>query len=208
MTRSSLEMPSSWGVTLRHDVTWADAPASTGVVLFPGDRYRSDAPLLYYARQVSVACGADVVVLEYGHQAAQVAIDGGAGMDRIAEECTAAVARFTAASHRRLVFVSKSLGTWVAGQVATRATLPVVHLWLTPVPGAIPAMRRGGGTVFVGSADPVFGSRDVAAITGTPTLQVTVVPDADHGLCIPADHRRSLAVLTSVADRCGEILAG
>ena len=208
MERSVLTVASSWGVTLQHESVINDPPGGIGVVLFPGDHYRCDAPLLYYARMVSLQRGADVLCLEYGHQVARVALRGGQDMDQIACESAQAVQRFVRDSHRRLVFISKSLGTWVAGAVARRCRLSVTHIFLTPVSGAIQAMIQDGGTVIVGKDDPVFDEIHLGQIVGVDGLDVRVIPGANHGLLIPADYQGSLDALRTVADCCHEVLAG
>jgi len=202
--QSTLAVRSAFGVELRNQCAVFDPPPPIGVVLFPGDSYRCDAPLLYHARQVCLQRGADVLSLEYGHQVARTALAG--GTDHVIEESASAVTQYIRSGHRRLIFISKSLGTWVSAQVAARCPLPVSHVFLTPVPRVVPIMRQSGGLVIVGTADPVFDRAHIDEITDCSGLDVRVVADADHGLTVPKDYRRSVEILGMVCRACDEFL--
>ena len=108
---------------------------------------------------------------------------------------------------QRLLFVSKSLGTVVAAEVARRLGLaPLRHLWLTPLPAALPAMLAAPGAVVVGTDDPFFDAGDVRALAANPSLAVHTVFGANHSLLIPGDHRASLAALAKVCACCEALL--
>lgn len=209
MRTDRLTLDSRWGVPLQHAVFRQDGPPATAAVLFPGRSYGCEAPLLYYSLQVCLERGCDVLALEYGHQAARTDLGPGE-LTHLVEESAAAVEWFLdrTPAPRRLLFISKSLGTVVAGEVARRfGPDRVAHLFLTPVAAAVPAMLHACGTAVSGTADTLFGPDELRALRANPELTVRRLEGADHSLLVPDDHRASLGALAQVCAWCAELLS-
>jgi hypothetical protein len=167
------------------------------VVLLPGVRYFSQAPLLWFAREAAQAQGWSV--LEVSERAPRD-VDPFAWMGERAERALAAT------SATQVAFVGKSLGS-VAAPLATRRALPAV--WLTPLldrPEVAEALAGAPRpTLIVGSpADPTWSG---GSVPEAETLEVMELEGLDHSLQVPGDPAASLDVLRTVTERIREFLA-
>ena len=165
------------------------------VVLLPGVRYFSQAPLLWFAREVAAASGWSV--LEVSERAPA---------DREPFEWILARAEsaLNATSATQVALVGKSLGS-AAAPLATQRALPAV--WLTPlliraeVLAALGATDRP--TLIVGSpADPSWGNGDVPE---NEALEVLELDDLDHSLQREGDPLGSIDVLRTVPERIASL---
>lgn len=203
----TVPVESSWGVKTWNRLLSHQPSSSTLTVLFPGANYPCEAPLLWYARKSAVSAGSDVLALEYGYWAAHAKPNFDNDRTRIIDEALTAIQQVRSGTqYRSLVFVSKSVGTYMAGEAAKRLTdLPIRHLFLTPIPSSIPLMLEHGGVVVVGDGDQVFQSEHLARLSGVQNLAVTVVPGADHALEVN-DTIGSVQILGQISDRCAELV--
>jgi hypothetical protein len=168
------------------------------VVVLPGMRYTTQAPLLWYAREVAAARGWSALeVLDSLPEG-----DDPFGWAR--DRARRALDRVEAAE---VVVVGKSLASAAAGIAADRV-LPAV--WLTPLldrdrvvddlsRAARPALLIGG------SEDPVW-LPDALADSGL--LEVVQLDGLDHSLQRPGRPAASLDALRAVAERIDRFLAG
>jgi hypothetical protein len=164
-----------------------EAPAR--VVLLPGARYSTQAPLLWFAREVALAHGCGVLALEgvapttgdrfaWARERAERALDFGA-------------------DGRRRVVIGKSLASAAAGVVGARG---VSAIWLTPllhIEAVLEGLAQvGAPTMLVGgTADE---SWKPAALPRSSAFDVVELGGADHSLQIPGDPRASLDALAQV----------
>ena len=167
------------------------------VVLLPGVRYFSQAPLLWFAREAAQAEGWSVLELS---ERAPADADPFAWLTDRAERALTA----TPAAQRALL--GKSLGS-AAAPLATREALPAI--WLTPllnrpeVAGALSAATRA--TLIVGSpADPTWGE---GSLPQAEALEVLELDGLDHSLQVPGDPLASLDVLRTVTERVRDFLS-
>jgi len=164
------------------------------VVLLPGIRYFSQAPLLWFAREAARAGGWSVVEVDerapadeepFGWMRAQaeraLEVAGGAGT---------------------IVVIGKSLGSIAATVHDGPAT------WLTPlldrpeIAAALAATRAP--TLLVGSPDdPTWGD---GTVPENAALEVLELPGLDHSLQVSGDPSRSLDVLRDVTARVSSFL--
>jgi hypothetical protein len=166
------------------------------VVLLPGVRYFSQAPLLWFAREAAQAEGWSVLELS---ERAPADADPFAWMRERASQALAATAAGTVA------VVGKSLGSAAAPLVSERG-LPAV--WLTPLlgrPDVVDALRAARVTTLaVGSpADPSWAE-------GTPEsdyVESLELDGLDHSLQVEGDPLASLEVLRTVTSRIRAFLA-
>lgn len=154
---------------------------------------------MWYARKAAIEAGADVLALEYGYWVAHQTPDFDADTHRIVDEATTAIQQVLSQhAYTSLVFVSKSAGTCVAGQVARRIPdLPIRHLFLTPIRPAIPLMLEQGGALVVGGRDWALSQDEIAQLS--QSLSVTVFPGAKHSLEVNGDVAGSLHILSQIA---------
>ena len=161
------------------------------VVLLPGVRYFSQAPLLWFAREVAEAAGWSV--LEVSERAP-------ADQEPFEWILKRAESALNATSATQVALVGKSLGS-AAAPLATQRALPAV--WLTPlliraeVLAALGATDRP--TLIIGSpADPSWGN---GALPENEALEVLELDDLDHSLQREGDPLGSIDVLRTVSER-------
>ena len=166
------------------------------VVLLPGVRYFSQAPLLWYAREAALAGGWSVLELSERAPTDQEPFDW------ITDRAESAL---NAASATQVVMIGKSLGS-TAAPLATKRALPAV--WLTPLltrPDVISAL---GGTdrptLVVGSpADQTWGNGELPE---NEALEVMELDGLDHSLQVEGDPLASIGVLRDVTERISVFL--
>jgi hypothetical protein len=171
-----------------------DAPRR--VVLLPGGRYPTRAPLLWFAREVAVARGYGVL---------EVLDEPPAGEDPFAWVRDRAQ---RALGHRPSaldVVIGKSLASDVAGLIADRG-LPAI--WLTPLldrPEIVDALARTTRPTLLvgGTADPTWRPE---ALPDNVMLDRLALDGLDHGLQLPGDPQASLNALRKVVKRVDRFL--
>jgi hypothetical protein len=167
------------------------------VVLLPGARYSTQAPLLWFAREVALARGAGVLRVidelpaagdpfEWARDRARRALD----LDPVQQQ----------------VVIGKSLTSAAAGLVADRG-LPA--LWLTPLldqPVVVDGLTRASApTMLIGGTLDETWKPD--ALPRRPTVELVELPGLDHSLQRPGDPSGSLAALAEVVGVIERFLA-
>lgn len=163
-------------------------------VLLPGIRYFSQAPLLWFAREVAQAHGWSVVEVD---ERAPVGEEPFEWMLGQAEHALG-----EASGAGTVAVVGKSLGTIAA----------TVHdgpaAWLTPLldrPEIVAALgATNAPTLLVGSPDDPSWSG--GRVPDNPALDVLELPGLDHSLQVSGDPSRSLDVLRDVTARFSSFL--
>jgi hypothetical protein len=166
------------------------------VVLLPGVRYLSQAPLLWFAREAARTAGWSV--LELSERAP-------AEGDPFAWMRERAASALAAARAERIVVVGKSLGSAAAGLACERG---LSAAWLTPLlirPEIVAALNATGApTLLVGSrADPSWAGGERPA---NDHLELLELDGLDHSLQLERDPLGSIAVLGRVTERVGAFL--
>jgi hypothetical protein len=168
------------------------------VVVLPGMQYSTQAPLLWFAREIAAARGWSA--LEVLDSLPEGAEPFGWARDRARRALDRA-----AAEASEVAVIGKSLASGAAGFVADRG---VPAIWLTPLlnerrvaddlsRAARPALLIGG------SADEAW-TPDALADSGL--LQIVQLDGLDHSLQRPGDPRASLEALRAVAERVDRFL--
>jgi hypothetical protein len=161
-------------------------------VVLPGVRYLSQAPLLWFAREVAQARGWSVLELS---ERAPDEVDPLAWMRERAERA------LELASADRVAVIGKSLGSVAAPLVAQRGLAAV---WLTPL-----LDRSEVASAIASSSAPalVVGSRADPTWASGPRpgdgLDVMELEGLDHSLQVRNEPLGSLEVLRSVVERVG-----
>jgi hypothetical protein len=165
-------------------------------VLLPGIRYFSQAPLLWFAREVAQAQGWSVVEVDERAPRDQEPFEWMRGQARSALDA--------AAGADLVVVIGKSLGSVAATMVSGPA------VWLTPllnrpeIAQALGATRAP--TLLVGSPDdPTWGE---GTVPENPALEVLELPGLDHSLQVSGDPPASFDALRTVTERVSSFLAG
>lgn len=176
-------------------------------ILFPGLGYTSAMPLLFYAGDLLVDLGADLLRVDYDYS--ESAARGGSTEELIqgvmADSTAAGNAALAEREYERITLIGKSLGTVaVAHLLVTNARFRTADcIWLTPLlkderlREAI--CRTAPRSLFViGTADHHYKQDSLdqvlEATAGTPV----VIEGADHGMEIEHDVFRSIDTLASI----------
>lgn len=180
------------------EAVFHEGEAERCVVLLPGVRYFSQAPLLWFAREAAQAQGWSV--LELSERAPKAEEPFSWMLDR-------AERALTATSAGTVAVIGKSLASAAAPLVVERE-LPAI--WLTPLlvrPEVVDALNATvAPTMLVGStADPSWSDGEKPA---GEALEIVELDGLDHSLQAESDPARSLAVLGEVTERIGRFLAG
>ena len=167
------------------------------MVLLPGIRYFSQAPLLWFSREAAQAGGWSVVEVD---ERAPEDVEPFGWMRERAEEALAAT------DAGLVCVIGKSLGSAAAPLAADRG-LPAI--WLTPLlvrPDVAEGLARSAAPALaIGSPDdPTWGD---GAVPANPALETLELPGLDHSLQVSGDPRASLDALGRVAERVGAFLA-
>lgn len=198
-------MPSRFGAVSARYLYWKHSEgASTLAVVFPGNTYTLQAPVVYYASKAAFETGADVLGVEYGFQANRQDLTGN-GVEDVVQEVRQAFDRFDWTPYSRIIFIGKSIGTVVQQEIALNLSLPVrQHIFLTPLRRTVPAIRQvSSALVIVGDRDPAFSVSEIKRILGISTVRVHIIPGANHDLEI-GDVQGSIDVLQRISAWCGE----
>jgi len=171
-----------------------DAPRR--VVLLPGARYPTRAPLLWFAREVAIARGFGVL---------EVLDEPPAGEDPFAWIHDRAQRALDHQPTELDVVIGKSLSSDVAGLAADRE-LPAI--WLTPLldrPGIVAALARTTRPTLLvgGTADPTWLPN---AIPDNVMLDRLQLDGLDHGLQLLGDPQASLNALRKVVKKVDRFL--
>jgi pimeloyl-ACP methyl ester carboxylesterase len=166
------------------------------VVLLPGVRYFSQAPLLWFAREAAQAGGWSVLELSERAPAEREPFEW------ITERAESAL---NATSATQVALVGKSLGS-AAAPLATQRALPAV--WLTPLlirPEVVAALgATDRPTLIIGSpADPTWSGGELPE---NEALEVMELDGLDHSLQREDDPLGSIEVLREVTARVAAFL--
>lgn len=184
----------------------AEDPTDRLAILLPGYGYTCDMPLFYYATELLLGRGFDLLAVEYAYNRDPSfgALPGAERRHRLLADTGAAVATGLAQRpYRQAVFVGKSLGTLAMGHLLTEEASPERSwraVWLTPLfhDRALRQQidRFAGPSLFViGTADRDYDRALLAELAGRPGNRAVVIEGADHGLDVPGDPVASVAAL-------------
>ena len=166
-------------------------------VLLPGFGYTLDMPLFYYAQNLLLERGWDVLRVEYAyntHPEFQTLPEMERNQWLLADTTAAWRAGLGQQTYDRVVLIGKSLGTLATGHLLTMADPPpnVGAVWLTPLLTQERLCQQiqqyGGPSLFViGTADPHFEPVVLEKMQVATIGEAVVVRNADHSMDIPGD---------------------
>jgi hypothetical protein len=155
---------------------------SSLVVIFPDEGYSSDRPLLYYARKVALLEGHDVICISYKRRLTWRDM-GLCTIDLEADSITDIVKERLSKAYKSIYFISKGIGTEVAGVVAGRLGYEKVKsIYLTPTNYAVKHIVNSKGIVILGTKDDIFTQDCIGKIEEYKNLKIISVKDADRYL--------------------------
>lgn len=124
------------------------------VILFPGGNYSVDMPLLYYAKFTYQVRGYESIKLSYGNT-----YEEGKGFECCLEDAKdialKQLSKVDFSQYSDIVFVSKSIGTVIAGCVQEILGINVRNIYLTPLKETFPYLTQDKNIIVV-----VAGTKD------------------------------------------------
>lgn len=169
------------------------------VVIFPGGDNSRDKPLMYYARKAAVIAGHDVLCLSYGRkEPVKGLVD---SLEVETNECFEAVRKCLSDNYKKIYFISKSLGTGVAGRISKELGYEKINnIFLTPTNKALSHITNSKCKVIIGSKDKVFSEENLDIIKKHSNVELFLIEGANHSLELDNDLEGSLKILNQVTD--------
>lgn len=168
-------------------------------VIFPGIGYNSDKPLLYYSRKIAKKYGYEVRTIDYGISEADLRNE-----ESIKEEIfTKAFYKAKEglfgvdfADYQEILFIGKSIGTIVAGAIASELSLKPRFIMYTPVRKTFDYPIENA-VVFHGTLDPWCNISEVRRLCDEKNIELFITADANHSLETgsAADDAKNLTVI-------------
>lgn len=178
--------------------TYKDSENSLAV-LFPGGNYSCDKPLLYYARKAAIQAGNDVLCISYSKKISKENIES-KNVEIIAAEVEKVISTAMKKQYKNIYFISKSIGTEVAGCIAKKLGYENIKLlFLTPTTGTIKHILKAKCTVITGNSDGLFPKENIDKLAVLNHIQLKVIDGGNHSLEIKDDIDKSIQVMVEIA---------
>ncbi|WP_291574707.1 hypothetical protein [Clostridium sp. UBA4548] len=169
------------------------------VVIFPGANYSVDCPLLYYAGFKFELRGYEKVAINYKNFLKQ---------DKSFEECVrdiknsvlAQLQNFGLPKYDDIVFISKSLGTVIAGWIEEELCIKARHIFLTPIEETLPYIKYGKGIIAVvaGTADKQLDADILREHCKKENIYLKQIYGVGHRLEFLGDMDKNIEILREV----------
>ena len=170
------------------------------IVLFPGAGYTVDKPLLYYAGFKYYIKGYKSLKINYGDCLKQ---------DKPFPDIIEDIKNFVLnqvsevdfASYDDILFVSKSMGTIIAGWLAEKLNINNIrHIYLTPVGDTLQFIKTGKNIsiVIAGTSDDLIDADILKEHCDREKIRLELIEGADHSLVIFSDVNINIDILKRV----------
>ena len=153
------------------------------IVLFPGIRYSVDMPLLYYARLKYEEKGYESIAINYDNSYALNQLE-----------------NIDFSQYEDIIFVSKSMGTVVAGWLEEKLKIKVRHIYLTPLEATLPYIRKEKDiiTVVAGTKDKHINAEELKDYCKKEEINCKLIEGVGHRLEIKNNIERNIDILKEV----------
>ena len=161
-------------------------------VLFPGIGYTCKRPLLHYSAQMARLHDYRTIELDYGSDIHSMAARDDDAMlkvsDIVVERILPQLESESLEKCDNVIFISKSVGTYIAYTCAQRLGIPVQHFMMTPISPMLELIGNVDGIFISGTADPLVPSEDVLkAKAAHPDKAAMISEGCDHSMEIKSD---------------------
>ncbi|MDD6400176.1 MAG: hypothetical protein PUG10_01025 [Lachnospiraceae bacterium] len=165
------------------------------LVLFPGRNYSVDKPLLYYAAKVFEKRGYEVIGLNYNFYLKGNKNDIAGLIEEAKQYVVNQLKNVDFSRYEDIVFVSKSMGTALAGYYETLKHIRVRHIFLTPVPEGMKYMQRGKCIVVAGKEDTFLDAQKLKIYCVEQEVSLKQFEEVGHSLEHNEDMNITFAIL-------------
>lgn len=129
------------------------------VVIFPGRNYSCDKPLLYYGETIFRDRGYEVFKLGYNYKLKGDKDDILGLIEEAKKYALEELLNIDFSKYKDIIFLSKSMGTALAGYFEQLFQIRARHIFLTPVAESLVYLKRGKGLVVAGKEDKILDAR-------------------------------------------------
>ncbi len=156
-------------------------------VIFPGIGYTCKRPMLHYSGQMTRRHDYETIELDYGADIHSIAARDDVSMldvcqtvlDRILPQLTG----LDLGSRDDVIFISKSIGTYIAWQCSQKLQIHARQFMMTPIAPMLEQIGTVDGIFLSGTADPLVPSEAVyRAEAAYPDKAAMICPGCDHSL--------------------------
>lgn len=166
-------------------------------VIFPGVGYTTDRPLLYYAGKLARKYEFDVVEISYGNLPNT---DKMKMFDYALTAANAAINRISFAAYDKIFFISKSIGTLIAGTIQKNLPQRVYNIFFTPINESIPMLCEDS-LVFTSNKDSYVHISEVMKQREEMKFELHIAKEANHSL-ETGDVLKDIMVLCKIEELC------
>ncbi len=203
----NLDLQTADGRPLIHKFYRQSEAAAGLLIVFPGNHYGMDGPLLYYPCELLRDQGWDTLAVSYGFQTAGKGPFED-GLDVLLAECkSAAQAAMNIRDYPRLGLVGKSLGAAVVAHLcANEPEFSEARAgYLTPALGTpffdpLFLDTRQSAFVAVGTADRFYSSEVLENLQDKKAFELALVESADHSMNVSGDLAASTESVRKVVE--------
>lgn len=167
------------------------------LVIFPGANYSADMPLLYYAKFKYDDFGYESVKITYNI----TTIDSSFSemLSNIKNQALAQLDSIEFSQYDDLVFISKSIGTVIAAQIAIDLSLTVSHIFLTPIENTLQYINLNNvKLVIYGSLDRYLHSSILKAKCEKENVNYLQIDGVGHRLEKFGDMEGNIEILMKI----------
>lgn len=171
------------------------------VVLFPGVNYSVDMPLLYYAKFTYEGRGYESLKVNYGN-----ASEKGKAFEYWLEDVQHLVleqlSQIEFSAYEDVVFISKSIGTVIAGWIQHTMGIKVRNIYLTPLKETLPYMTKESQiiTAVVGTTDKYISSEKLKEHCEKERINLQLIEGVGHRLEKVGDMSKNIEILKQVVE--------
>ncbi|GKU25171.1 hypothetical protein [Clostridium folliculivorans] len=169
------------------------------VVIFPGVNYSADCPLLYYAVFKFETRGYEKVAINYGdltnkYDSLAQLIQG------IKSDVLLRLKDIDLSQYDDIVFVSKSMGTAVAGWIEEKLCIKARHIYLTPLNETLPYIKKDKNiiTVIAGTKDKFLDTETLKEHCKKENIYLKLIEGAGHRLEVRGDMNKNIELLKEI----------
>ena len=163
-------------------------------VFFPGSKYGTQAPLFYYANLVLAEKGYEVIEISYE----DLVSNSSDWINETRAQIWDRLKKIDFPVYREVVFVSKSIGTLIAGWISQQMERSVKNVFLTPLRGAFQYMAKEDSIVIAGELDRLLAAEELAAFCREKEIVLRQFAGAGHAIVNRKDPVKSAEILCDI----------
>lgn len=203
MIKKEVKIKSYWGVTVKNE--YIVQGKDVLIVLLPGGRYTNMAPLFYYAYNISIQLGYDILALDYGFQKSNEDVEdiefNDVTFNNMTKETKEAIIQcLKNKEYKKIIFIGKCVGTVVQNNLIEEFNeYEQKHIFITPWTNFIDGIINTDSLVIVGTNDPLLKKEYLERILNAQNVKTKLIQGANHDL-EKNDYIEDLKILREVSE--------